>query len=168
MICSERGQKVLKLSHVNPCKSRPNDPPASVVLKLQQVVRLFKMLGEIRTAVWEEAEFEAHVGRCTYLRLDPGTPQQLDIRDHFYLKGFQDTDPLPTRRGVRIYGLEVEDFIDLLRDDVATAWPEVLTTQACHESSDHEDAAECYFCNPRIAGSYKLYLKCNLLSEIVN
>lgn len=141
---------MLKLSYAAPSPSNPQGPPSAVMLRLQQVVTLLHNVDAMRQALAGDGEECMHLGRCTFLRTITAPRLCIDIRDHYFPEVDMEM-PQPTRRGIRFYGLEIDDFVDIL-DDVKRAWPEVGDRTPCHYGDD-TGAENCYNCNARIAGT---------------
>lgn len=152
ILCSERGEKVLKLISTKGKKIDGKPEKTSVSLRLMQVIALLESSEHALKALANAEETQIHLGRCTYLRTWVLPRETIDIRDHFYPE--EDTpEPLPTGRGIRLYGLEIQDFFDVL-PIVKEVWPLLIEKPHCSVMhADDRDVVHCYNCNPRFAGT---------------
>ena len=148
---------MLRLQYAESPKNDPGAVPSGVSLRLAQTCALLSIVDMLKLAYDEEdtsvdVEIVHHIGRCCFVKMSRHGRACLDIRDHYFPEKEMET-PQPTRRGVRFYGLEIADFLDVLRE-VADAWPVLKSKYPC-EHPDDASLERCYECNARLAGTPK-------------
>lgn len=141
----------MKVGYLSPPRGAPNAEPRGVILRMQQVVHLLQHVQTVRDAVAKEEDLLIHVGECCYVRVQEQPRLSLDLRDYFFPeKGL--VEPVPTKRGVRLYGLEIDEFLELCLPKITEVWPELKDKKPCHQLTDTNKVA-CYNCNPKLAGT---------------
>lgn len=149
---SELGERVLRLQYLEAKENNDEGRLNGVTLRLKQLVTLISSVNRLKASLESGEEMVEHVGRCCFVKTFTEPRLVLDIRDHYFPElGLE--QPQPTRRGVRFYGLEIEDFFDIL-NDVQSVWDALKTTRLC-EHPDTTAQDRCYQCNPRLAGTPK-------------
>ena len=142
----------MKIAYSSPPRGEELREPSSVSLRHLQVVELLSCSEDVLKAAEGARDISIHLGRCTFLQVQASPRRMLDIRDHYFPE-LNMVTPQPTRRGVRLYELEIFDFLDIMQQ-VKEAWPALETSTPCKAShTDDVDASRCYNCNPRISGT---------------
>jgi hypothetical protein len=117
---------------------------------LIQFKNLLAAMDSVKEALTQNREESHHLGYNVFLSVREENPC-VDIRQ--YWKPTEDSEVVPTRRGLCLRPSEFQSFSDLL-GHIENSLPELVDVERC----DHQNQMgmfECNICNP---DEYKQYL----------